>query len=145
MSFSFPMTISYKVLKVINKTTVTGTKTDNIRSILQNTLDETTSELSFDLGSKTSEVYKTKRANCVGYTVFFNNHLTKKLKEKNIGNVQILHVRAKVHYLNVNLHMINLKSLKDHDISVVKNLTTGETFYVDASLSEVLGQLIIKQ
>ena len=145
MSFSFPMTISYKVLKVINKTTVSGKKTDNIRSILQNTLDETTSELSFDLGSKTSEVYKTKKANCVGYTVFFNNLLVKKLKEKNIGNIQISHVRAKVHYLNMNLHVINSKSLKDHDISVVKNLTTGETYYVDASLSEVLGQLIIKQ
>ena len=145
MSFSFPMTISYKVLKVINKTTVSGKNTNNLRSILQNTLDETTSELSFDLGSKTSEVYKTKKANCVGYTVFYNNLLVKKLKEKNIGNVQISHVRAKVYYMNINLHVINSKSLKDHDISVVKNLTTDETYYVDASLSEVLGQLIIKQ
>jgi hypothetical protein len=44
----------------------------------------------------------------------------------------------------VNLHQFSDDpSLKNHDISVIRNKKTGETFYVDASLSEIFGNIIV--
>lgn len=145
LSFTMPFGFSYKKLYTINKIRVSGKKITDIQPILVSTLNQTTSELSFNLKSRTSEMYKTKKANCVGYTIFFNNLLKKNLKNNGVGNVEISHIRAKVHYMKMNLHVFDSKLLKDHDISVIKNLNTGETYYVDASLSEVFGDIIIKQ
>lgn len=145
MSFTLPNNFSYKVLFVINENFVSGKNTLEIYPILSETLNQTTDELSFKLKSKSSQIYKTHEANCVGYTSYYNNLLIKKLKESHIGNVKVSHARVKVHYLNMNLHIFKSNSLKDHDISIVKNITTGDVYFIDPSLSEVFGNIIVKQ
>jgi len=44
----------------------------------------------------------------------------------------------------INVHVFNSNSWKDHDVSIVKNNTTGDVYYVDPSLSEVFGDIIVK-
>lgn len=46
---------------------------------------------------------------------------------------------------NVNVHVFKSNSWKDHDVSIVKNNTTGDVYYIDPSLSEVFGDIIVKQ
>ena len=50
--------------------------------------------------------------------------------------------KAKNDYLR---EISNSPSFKDHDISIVKNNTTGEIYYIDPSLSEVFGNIIVKR
>ena len=145
MSFTIPNNFSYKVLFFINENFVSGQKSSEIYPLLLETLDQTTNDLSFNLKSKSSQIYKTHEANCVGYTSYYNTLLIKNLKERQIGNIKVSHARVKVHFLNMNLHIFKSPSLKDHDISIVKNITTGDVYYVDPSLSEVFGNIIIKQ
>jgi hypothetical protein len=70
--------------------------------------------------------------------------LSEKLKKDNIGNITISHARVKVLFIGQNIHFSKSPSLKDHDISIVKNITTGDVYYIDPSLSEVFGNIIVK-
>ena len=145
-SFTIPSHLfDYKILRVLNQNKVYGNSTRNIEPILSEVLSLTTSELSFNLKSKTDLVFKTKVANCVGYTKYYNKLLSEKLEKENIGNITISHARAKVLFVGQNIHFSNSPSLKDHDISIVKNNNTGEVYYIDPSLSEVFGNIIVKQ
>jgi hypothetical protein len=146
MSFIIPIKgIQYKVLSVISKKYISGNKTTDLSEILDDVLKKTNQDLSFNLKSPSNKVFVNKEANCVGYSVYYNFLLSKKLKEKNIGNVTISHVRSKIILLGQNIHFYNSPSFKDHDISIVKNNTNGEVYYIDPSLSEVFGNIIIKQ
>jgi hypothetical protein len=51
---------------------------------------------------------------------------------------------VKVLFIGQNIHFSKSPSLKDHDISIVKNITTGDVYYIDPSLSEVFGNIIVK-
>lgn len=145
-SFTFPSQLfDYKILRVLNQNKVYGNSTRNIEPILSEVLSLTTKELSFNLKSKTDLVFKTKVGNCVGYTKYYNKVLSEKLKKESIGNITISHARAKVIVVGQNIHFFNSPSLKDHDISIVKNNNTGEVYYIDPSLSEVFGNIIVKQ
>jgi hypothetical protein len=145
-SFTFPSQLfDYKILRVLNENKIYGNSTRNIEPILSEVLSLTTKELSFNLKSKTDLVFKTKVGNCVGYTKYYNKLLSEKLKKENIGNITISHARAKVLVVGQNIHFSNSPSLKDHDISIVKNNNTGEVYYIDPSLSEVFGNIIVKQ
>jgi hypothetical protein len=145
-SFTLPSHLfNYKILHVINQEKIYGKPTQNIKLILSEVLSSTTDDLSFKLKSKTDLVFKTKVGNCVGYTKYYNKLLKEKLKRDGIGNITISHARAKVLFVGQNIHFSNLPSLKDHDITIVKNNTTGDVYYVDPSLSEVFGSIIVKQ
>jgi len=48
-------------------------------------------------------------------------------------------------FLGANLHVINMKEFKDHDICVVYDNNTNKKYIIDPSLSEVFGKIIIKQ
>jgi len=135
----------YKILSVIRVEKISGNPIQNLEPLLSDALFSTKKDLSFKLDSKTSLVFETKVGNCVGYTKYFNKKLSNNLKKNKIGNITISHVRAKVLFIGQNIHISNSPSLKDHDISVVKNNTTGDVYYVDASLSEVFGNIIVKQ
>lgn len=144
---------TYKVINVIDKKPQSfgekiDFKSDNLNSIMVYCLNKTKSDLSFSLYSKNNGsvtcIKTSKIANCIGYTNYYNSMLSRCLSENKITNVEITHVRALVYLNGVNLHQFsNDPSLKDHDISVIKDKKTGETFYVDASLSEVFGNIIV--
>ena len=145
-SFTIPSRLfDYKILSVISRENVYGKSTQDLEPILSNILVSTKNDLSFQLKSKTNLVFKTKVGNCIGYTKYYNRLLSKKLKRDNIGNIEISHARVKVFFIGQDIHLFNSPSLKDHDISIVKNITTGDVYYVDPSLSEVFGNIIVKQ
>jgi hypothetical protein len=145
LSFTKPFYIRYKVLFTLENFTISGKKVENIKPILYEVLDNTTDDLSFSLHSKISDIKTSKKANCIGYTKYYNFKLTEKLKEKGIGNISISHARVKILLFGINVHVFNSNSWKDHDVSIVKNNTTGDVYYVDPSLSEVFGDIIVKQ
>jgi hypothetical protein len=146
VSFTIPSRIlNYKILYVINQEKIYGKSTQNLEPILSEILSSTKSDLSFKLKSKTNLVFKTKVGNCVGYAKYYNRLLSERLKKDNIGGITISHIRAKILLAGQNIHLSNSPSFKDHDISIVKNNTTGELYYIDPSLSEVFGNIIVKQ
>jgi hypothetical protein len=146
VSFTIPSNLfNYRILSVIKQEKIYGKSIQNLAPILSEVLTSTKSDLSFKLKSKTNLVFKTKVGNCVGYTKYYNKLLSERLKKDNIGNITISHARAKVLFVGQNIHFSNSPSLKDHDISIVKNNTTGDVYYIDPSLSEVFGNIIVKQ
>ena len=136
-------TIDYKILRTISSKNVQGKMIYDIEPIITNVLNETKRDLTFELKSNSDVVEQTKVGNCVGYTKYFNSHFISKLKQKGFGNITVSHVRAKVLMMGQSIHVFKDKSLKDHDISVIYNKTTQKTYFVDASLSEVLGNIIL--
>lgn len=145
-SFIVPVnSIDYQIIRKIEVKNVYGKKTQNIESIIVECLNKTTNDLTFKLKSNSSLVEKTKVGNCVGYTKYFNRMFISKLNENGYGNIVVTHARAKVLMMGTSVHFINSNSLKDHDISVIYNKTTNETYFVDPSLSEVFGNIILKR
>jgi hypothetical protein len=146
VSFVIPKhSFNYKILNVIKEEDVYGNSTDNIESILSDVLSQTTSDLTFKLKSNSNLVFETKIGNCIGYTKYYNKVLSDRFKKENLGNITISHARAKVLFAGQNIHFSNSPALKDHDITIVKNNKTGDVYYVDASLSEVFGNIIVKR
>lgn len=152
---SFTCTVfSYKVIKVIDSSPQQFTKnvnykSNNLESIMTFCLNQTKNDLEFSLHSKENNsvpyIAKSKLANCIGYTNYYNSMLSKCLLDNNIDYVEITHVRALVYMDGINMHQFSDDpSFKDHDISVIKNKKTGEVYYVDASLSEMFGNIIVK-
>lgn len=137
--------ISYKILKKIEVTTLYGTNKKDIEPIIVQCLNNTTKDLTFKLKSNSSQIEKTKIGNCIGYTKYFNKMLINELKGGNYGNITVTHVRAKVLMRGNSVHVINSNSLKDHDISVIYDKTNNKTYFVDPSLSEVFGNIIVIQ
>lgn len=135
--------IDYQIIREIETKTIYGQRKNDIEPIILQSLNQTKNELTFKLDSKTADVEKTKVGNCVGYTKYFNKVLISKLNEKNYGNITVKHARAKVLFMGKNVHVIKSNSLKDHDISVIHNITTNKTYFVDPSLSEVFGNIIL--
>jgi hypothetical protein len=123
-------------------------KTNDIEDIVELALGITKDKLSFSPFSKNNldvdYLDKSGKAHCWGYAAYYNAVLKRLLKSNNIHNVEIKHVRAKTHLFGFNLHQFfTHRGLIDHDISVITNKTTGEKIYVDPSLSEVFGNIII--
>jgi hypothetical protein len=78
--------ISYKLLFNVNRTELVGTKKVNLDSLILISLNDTKKDLSFDLNVKTKDLYKIKKAHCVGYTMYFNQMLIERLKLKNAAS-----------------------------------------------------------
>lgn len=135
----------YKILHVLQQNKSVGNSFVDIEPILSDVVTLTTNELSFKLKSNTDLVFKTKVANCVGYTKYYNKLLLEKLNDRNVGNITVSHARAKVLFVSQDIHFFDTPSLRDHDISIVKNNMTGDVYYIDPSLSEVFGKIIVKQ
>ena len=144
---------SYKPIEYF-KTTTTGSYTDlkaeNLKQAMSMALDLTTNSLSFNLHSKNNSdvdyLLKSKEAHCVGYANVYNAYLKSILKNSNISGCKVYKVRAKVYVAGVNLTGIsNDRSFKDHDVSMVEDTRTGYKYIIDPSLSEVFGNIIVKQ
>jgi hypothetical protein len=117
---------------------------------IKESLNETKDLLSFSLDSKHNIrpdiLLETRSAHCVGYAAYFNSKLN-----SYSSDLKSRHIRAKILIFGIDVHQlfnnqwIQIRSLADHDICIVVNSKTGETYFVDPSLSEILGNLIIKQ
>ena len=121
-------------------------KSDNLEELINESLRITLRDLSFSLksgnNSNVNDMYKTKKAHCVGYSNYFNSVLYSLIKYNKLEDIKISHVRAKVSFLGCNLHVINKKELKDHDICVIYDKKNNKKYIVDPSLSEVFGNII---
>jgi hypothetical protein len=150
-----PIGFSFKILSIPDKNPQTINQKINFRSedLMENiifSLKKTKTDLSFSLNSKNNNnvnlLTQTKEANCIGYSNYYNAVLKKCLTQNKINNIQIYRARALVYCAGINMHMFsNNPSFRDHDISLIKNLKTNEVYYVDSSLSEVFGDIIVKK
>ncbi len=122
----------------------------NISDIIEYSLRYTTNHLTFKLKSYdnmiVNKIDKYRVANCVGYTIYFNSVLSKILEQNNVKNYKISHARVSILFFGQNIcNYFSDPSFQNHDISIVTNTITHEIYYVDPSLSETFGDIIIKK
>lgn len=136
------------------KTDITGSYTElkakTLKQAMSMALGLTTNSLSFNIHSTNNSdvdyLLKSKKAHCIGYANVYNAYLKSILKNSNISGCKIYRVRAKVYFMGINLTGVsNDRNFKDHDVSMVEDTRTGYTYTIDPSLSEVFGNVIIKQ
>ena len=142
---------SYSILSTIDNTPQTLNKQVNFESndledLIEESLEITKDDLSFSLkssgNSNVNTLLKTKKAHCVGYANYFNSVLQQLIRKNKLKDIKISHVRAKVSFIGINLHIIDAKEFKDHDICVVYDLKNNKKYYVDPSLSEIFGNIV---
>lgn len=80
----------------------------------------------------------TSKANCVGYSGMFNSIANYIIRQKNLENTFVAkHLIGKLSFLGFNVHSLFKNSfLKNHDYNQVINIKTGDTIYIDPSLSD---------
>lgn len=147
ISYEIISTVSEKAQSSPIKITV---KSKNIDTLIDYSLGVTTDKLSFSLkssgNSKVNILSSTGKAHCVGYARYFAAVITETLAKNDLDHYKVTHVRAKIQILGFNVHQFfNHPAFKDHDVCVITNIETGERIFVDPSLSEFLGNVIIKQ
>ncbi|MBR9922545.1 MAG: hypothetical protein GYB31_17040 [Bacteroidetes bacterium] len=83
----------------------------------------------------------TRKANCVGYARMFNAIANYLIRENDLGDQIIAqHKIGKLSLWGIDLHsIINRPFFQDHDYNEIKDLHTGESLFVDPSLSDYLG------
>jgi hypothetical protein len=150
--FSFSQMFSYDVIQIVNKTPNKINKnlkfkSDNLNELINESLRLTLSDLSFNLKSKGNSnvdfLLKSKEAHCVGYSNYFNSILLNLVQNNNLKKIRIYHVRAKIKFCGINLHIIDKKEFKDHDVCVVYDDINKQKFIIDPSLSEIFGKIIV--
>jgi len=148
--FILKNSISYTEVKTINSSNynIDVEKISNqcVSDVIDLALTETKDRLSFSLDSKNNNDIKylieNKLAHCVGYAAVCNSIIN----SYQHPNIKSRHVRAKIGIFGFDVHsLFSSPAFKDHDICVVENTQTGEVYYIDPSLSEVLGNLVVKQ
>lgn len=122
----------------------------NIEDMIKYSLNYTKSHLDFKLKSSNNmnanKLNQTKIANCVGYTTYYNAVLNKILKQNNMIGYTIVHARVSIIFLGRDVCTVfKDKSFKNHDISIITNNLNDNKYYVDASLSEAFGDIILKK
>lgn len=125
-------------------------KSKNIDSLIDYSLGVTTDNLSFSLkssgNSSVASISSTGKAHCVGYSRYFAAVITEALAKNQLTQYKVSHVRAKIHMLGFNVHQaFNDPAFKDHDVCLITNVKNGERIFVDPSLSEILGNVVVKQ
>jgi hypothetical protein len=103
----------------------------------------TNERLSFSRSEQSNDpndVLKMGTANCIGYSAVFNsimNHLIQVNRKSD--SVKAQHLVGGLEFIGVDLHQfIESPFFKDHDFNKVVDLQTGEEFYVDPSVSDIL-------
>jgi hypothetical protein len=106
-------------------------------------LSETGKRLTFSSRAESNdpiEVLKTGAANCVGYSAVFNSILQELIsKHGKDESIHAVHLVARLELLSIDLHQFARSSfLRDHDFNKIEDLETGEIYYVDPSVSDIL-------
>ncbi len=103
----------------------------------------TNRKLSFtskNVSKNPSELIKTGKANCVGYSAMFNS-ITDYLinREEKAGMLETKHLIGRMDFLGLDLHpFFDSPFFRDHDYNQIKNLETGEIIWIDPSVSDYL-------
>jgi hypothetical protein len=124
-------------------------KTRSGLDIIERALLITKNSLSFDLSSKGNSsvktISKTRKAHCVGYANFYSAVVSKLFKQNGLNLYRVEHVRAGVCLFGIKItNLIPDKRFADHDVCRITNTSTGEVYIVDPSLSDVVGNVIVK-
>lgn len=122
---------------------VDDNKKIDIKGIIEFGLSSTAKHLHYSVNPKTNDPNKliyTKTAHCVGYSSFFATTCNYLLKKYNLdkdwkAKPQI----AQLFIFKTNIHQFFSSSFfKDHDIVLIENQSTGETFAVDPTMNDYL-------
>ncbi|MCL5246605.1 hypothetical protein M4I21_12340 [Cellulophaga sp. 20_2_10] len=121
----------------------------NIDEIIELSNQITSKKLSFTFGKASSNpnlVHGVTKANCIGYSALFNsigNYII--AKQKMTDTYEFEHLVAKLDFFGIDVHKaFNSPFFKDHDYNEVKFKKTGESKFVDPSLSDYLKIRYIK-
>ena len=110
----------------------------SIYRVHKKALEITSKKLSFSLSASSSmdAMYKSEKANCVGYSRLYCsafNSITKELGVREQYNCS--HMVAEIHLMNYNLHdLFTSRSLKNHDFNVIKDSKGKIVLATDPSL-----------
>ena len=132
--------IDENVLSIIDQQR--NSKTLNqINPILKIAKKITNKTLSFSTGNVSenpNQIVKTGKANCVGYAALFASISNQLIQENNLGKkFEVLHVVGQLDFLGYDLHQINNDPFfANHDYCEVKNKVSGESFYIDPTVSD---------
>jgi hypothetical protein len=117
-------------------------KSDNLEELINESLRITLRDLSFSLksgnNSNVNDMYKTKKAHCVGYASFFATTCNYLLKKYHLGDRWTAKPQiGQIYFMGTNIHKYFESSFfKDHDFVTIENETTGEIFAVDPTMND---------
>ncbi|MBO9700932.1 MAG: hypothetical protein J7604_12035 [Sporocytophaga sp.] len=125
------------------ETNVEENKKVDIKDIIEIGLSATAKRLNYSVDPKTNDpnsLIYTKTAHCVGYATFFATTCNYLLKKYNLDkNWEAKPQIAQLYIFRTNIHQFfNSPFFKDHDIVIIENQRTGETFAVDPTLNDYL-------
>ena len=131
-----------KLIKAIE--TIANNQSINFRTIPQIASNITTENLDFisqSTSRNSNQVFKTRQANCIGYSALFHSVTQYLIKKYQLEQeIDSKHLIGKLDFLGLDLHQFfQSPFFKDHDFNQIKNLKTGESIYIDPSLRDYLG------
>lgn len=141
--FSYDTIKERKVLDITNEKLKNRLKeTENntsVEDLIQNSLKETASTLSFSFDKcdhETDKLVETKKENCIGYSAFLASVIQFKLKQSGLENEwKVQHNVGEIYLVNENINRhFNSGFFRDHDFVTVENVKTNETIGIDATL-----------
>jgi len=103
----------------------------------------TNEELSFtknQVSDNPNELINTNRANCIGYSAFFNSIANYLIRQNDLENEMVAkHHVGLLDFMGINLHQFfDDPFFKDHDFNTIENLVSGEIVSIDPSVSDYL-------
>ncbi len=121
----------------------------NIEHLTRRSLDLTAERLRFSAGRNETDpnrLFHTRKANCVGYANFFATTCNEMLRKAGLEKEwRARRLRGNISFLGINLHQFSKDPFfRDHDFNVVENRETGERYFVDASVRDVLGVVYVE-
>lgn len=110
----------------------------SIQKIHKKAVKLTAEKLSFKLSasSSMSSMYKSEKANCVGYSKFYCSAFNSITKELGLRDkYSCSHMVAEIHLVDYNLHdLFTSRSFKNHDFNVIKDSKGQVLLATDPSL-----------
>ena len=118
--------------------------------IIRRSLNLTATHLRFTTGKSDIDpnlLFYSKNAHCVGYAAFFSTTCNELLRQAGLDErFEVKHLRGKISFLGIDLHQFfNGPFFRDHDFNEILDKTTGQRFYVDASVQDVFGIVYVKE
>lgn len=79
-------------------------------------------------------------ANCIGYSALFNTLLRELIREEgSMKKYELSHHVGKLTFLGMDVHaLFSSPFFADHDYNSIRNIETGETWYIDPTASDYL-------
>lgn len=123
---------------------LTENENAKLNDLVDFALDMTINQLSFTFNkcsSNPNDLVKTGKANCIGYSSFFNSMMNYLLIKKQLNKrYECIHYVGKIYYAGQNINaLFNDPFFKDHDFNMIKDIENKNTIIVDPSLYEYLG------